>query len=139
MFIKAGDSFHVRLALALILVLGMIGIRPIQPVLAATLLVTNTSDSGPGSLRQAIASAGSGDTISFDSSLGAYSIIDLFSPLVIDKNLTIDASNLANPLPIDLRSGSNIQVLSSTVTILNLVIQRGYNNGNGEPSGPTEI
>jgi hypothetical protein len=32
---------------------------------AATITVTNTNDSGPGSLRDAIANASSGDTINF--------------------------------------------------------------------------
>ena len=36
-----------------------------QQGLAATITVTNVADSGPGSLRQAIASAATGDTIDF--------------------------------------------------------------------------
>jgi hypothetical protein len=35
------------------------------PVFAATLTVTNTYDSGPGSLRDAIAVASPGDTVNF--------------------------------------------------------------------------
>ena len=131
MFTKARNSSGARLALVLILIIGMLKTKPTQPALAATLIVTNTSDSDPGSLRQAIANAGSGDTINFDSSLGSYSIIDLFSPLTIDKNLTIDASSLSNPLPINLRGASNIQIQNSTVTISNLIIQNGFNNGDG--------
>jgi Tol biopolymer transport system component len=131
MFNRAQNFLAARLVLSLTLMLGMLGINPIQSALAATLTVTNTSDSGPGSLRQAIEDAAPGDTITFDSSLGSFSIIDLHSPLLIEKDLTIDGSNLANPLPIDLRGASNIQILNSTVVILNLIIQRGYNDGNG--------
>src|SRR5437879_3936676 len=36
-----------------------------SPTLAASLTVTNTDDSGPGSLRQAILTATPGDTINF--------------------------------------------------------------------------
>ena len=51
--------------------------------------VTNTEDGGEGSLRQAIASASSGDTITF--SLPANSVIALTDgSLSIDKNLTIN-------------------------------------------------
>ncbi|MBN1218620.1 MAG: hypothetical protein JXM69_06820 [Anaerolineae bacterium] len=54
-------------------------------------LVTNASDSDPGSLRQAIADASDGDTITFN---GDYTIY-LNSTLVIDKRLTIDGSGHA--------------------------------------------
>ena len=57
-------------------------------VYATNLTVTNTNDSGAGSLRQAFADAASGDTIDFD--LPAPSIISLTNgDLVLDKNLTI--------------------------------------------------
>lgn len=55
---------------------------------AATLTVTNTADSGAGSLRQAILDAASGDTINF--SLPANSTITLTSvELAVNKSLTI--------------------------------------------------
>ncbi|HKR61038.1 MAG TPA: choice-of-anchor Q domain-containing protein [Pyrinomonadaceae bacterium] len=61
----------------------------ITPQPLSTLTVTNTNDSGPGSLRQAISSANSGDTISF--TLPAGSIITLTSGelLIQNKNLAI--------------------------------------------------
>src|SRR3989441_11849736 len=48
----------------------------------ATLTVTSSADSGPGSLRQAIADARPGDTIDFDSSVTG--TITLFAQFVID-------------------------------------------------------
>ena len=42
-----------------------LGMSPPPVAHAATITVTNTNDSGPGSLRQAIADANSGDTINF--------------------------------------------------------------------------
>ena len=53
---------------------------------AATITVTNTNDSGPGSLRQALANANNGDTINF----GVTGAISLTSGgLGITKNVTI--------------------------------------------------
>ena len=59
---------------------------------AATLTVTTTSDSGAGSLRQAITDANAGDAINF-SVTGA---IILASPLAIAKDLTISGPGAAS-------------------------------------------
>src|SRR5688572_22936100 len=68
---------------------------------AVAISVTNTNDDGAGSLRQAIADASSGDTITF--SLPANSVITLNSDtLSIDKNLTINGPG-ANQLTITRR------------------------------------
>jgi hypothetical protein len=72
----------------LVLLFGLIWILSsgINRVSAATLTVTNNNDSGPGSLRQAIADAAPGDTINF----AVTGTITLTSAeLVIDKDLTI--------------------------------------------------
>jgi parallel beta-helix repeat protein len=94
------------LALALV-VIGVSGVSaqetalgqdtsPLAP--AATIVVTSTADSGPGTLRQALTDAGDGDTIGFDTGIFPSSTpqtITLSSPLpeIITSNLTIDASN----------------------------------------------
>jgi hypothetical protein len=51
--------------------------------------VTNTNDSGPGSLRQALADANDGETINFDAALKGQSIDLTTAELVIDKSVTI--------------------------------------------------
>ena len=61
----------------------------------ATTTVTNTNDSGVGSLRETIARANDGDTIIFSPEL-ANQTIRLDEQLVIDKNLTIDGGNAPN-------------------------------------------
>ena len=54
---------------------------------AATITVTNGSDSGPGSVRQAIVEASAGDTINFAPSVTTVNLTS--DELLIDKNLTI--------------------------------------------------
>ena len=56
---------------------------------AATITVTNTNDSGIGSLRQAISDSSPGDTIDFDSSLNGLTITLTTGELLIDKDLSI--------------------------------------------------
>jgi len=98
---------------------------------AATLTVTNTSDSGSGSLRDAVASAVPGDAINFNLSTPA--TITLGSTLVIGVNLTISGPGQSN-LAI---SGDNaIRVLyinpGVTATIAGLTVR----NGRDDPSDP---
>ena len=56
---------------------------------AAIIIVTNTNDSGPGSLRQALADAPDRGTIQFDPILNGQMINLTSGELVIDKNITI--------------------------------------------------
>jgi hypothetical protein len=81
----------IRHFIAAILPIVVLAVFLVYPVLAATITVTNGDDSGPGSLRQAIANAQPGDTITFT---GDTSII-LSTPLTITKNLTLDGEDHA--------------------------------------------
>lgn len=68
------------------------------PAGAATLVVLNCNDSGPGSLRQAVADAASGDSISFALSSSCSTIHLTSGPITISQQLTIvgpGANNLA--------------------------------------------
>jgi predicted outer membrane repeat protein len=102
-----------------------------------TIAVTNTNDSGSGSLRDAIANAQSGDTIKFDSSL-ANQTITLTKQIEIGagKNLTIDGAE-ANNLTISGDNKSRIFLLNSTsvqptsLTVKNLSLVNGYTNERG--------
>ncbi|MCQ3939330.1 MAG: hypothetical protein DPW18_20140, partial [Chloroflexi bacterium] len=79
----------------LVILVSLLGSTPTQAARAATeWMVTTTSDSGPGSLRQAIADASDGDTITFDPSLAGQTV-HLASPLLIDKGITIDGTSLS--------------------------------------------
>lgn len=66
------------------------------PTATPTTRVTNTNDSGPGSLRQALADASNGDTIHFDASLNRRNVGLTTGELVIDKSISINGpgSNL---------------------------------------------
>ena len=77
-------SWMIVLAL-LALTFGALGVTPAH---AATIVVTNANDSGAGSLRQAIAGAAAGDTITFSGDF----TIRLASPLTIDRDVTIDGA-----------------------------------------------
>src|SRR3954465_11743804 len=57
---------------------------------ATTITVTNGNDSGPGSLRQALADANDGDTINFDASVAAVTLTTV--ELTISNSITISAS-----------------------------------------------
>jgi hypothetical protein len=91
---------------------------------AATITVTNTNDSGPGSLRQALADANDGDLINF---AVAGTITLTSGGLVIDDNVTI-AGPGAGQLSID---GNQTQMCvfgvaaARTVTISGLTISNG--------------
>ncbi|MEE8473420.1 MAG: hypothetical protein V3S82_09655 [Dehalococcoidia bacterium] len=103
---------------------------PIAPVRAATITVTNTDDSGDGSLRQAINAASPGNTIDFS---GAVTGTILTSgALLIDKDLTI-AGPGAGSLSIEGNGSSRIFSVSSdaTVSISGLTITRGNANRGG--------
>jgi uncharacterized delta-60 repeat protein/CSLREA domain-containing protein len=65
----------------------------------APLLVVNTNDDGPGSLRHIITHSNTGDTITFAPPLSGQTI-HLASTLLIDKGLTIDGSSLASHIQI---------------------------------------
>jgi hypothetical protein len=55
----------------------------------ATITVTNTNDSGPGSLRQALADANDGDAINFDPALNGQAIRLTNPALIVDASVNI--------------------------------------------------
>ena len=110
-----------RFALGTILVV-LFTLFASRPASAATIPVTSLADSGPGSLRDAIAAANSGDTLN----VTATGTITLASTLTIGTNLTISGPG-ASSLAID--GGNAFQVFfinnGTTVTISGVTIQNG--------------
>jgi hypothetical protein len=88
------------------------------PVHATTITVVNGNDSGPGSLRQAILNASSGDTINFAPSITTVTLTS--GELVIDKNLTITgpgANRMTVQVNANVISARVFNISSSTVTV----------------------
>jgi hypothetical protein len=102
------------------------------PVHAATITVTNTNDSGPGSLRQALADANDGDTIDF----AVTGIIGLTSgELLVDKAITISGPGAEN-LAVNGNAKDRVfHVTGENVTISGLTITNGNATGNGLGGG----
>ena len=94
---------------------------------ASAQMVTNTADSGPGTLRSAITNAASGAVITFDPSLSG-AIITLSNTLTINTNLTIDASALPGGLQINGNGSVQILNVASNITVFlnSLTITNGY-------------
>jgi LPXTG-site transpeptidase (sortase) family protein len=125
------NAMQKRISL-LTLVLLLFSLSPIQSVQAATLTVSNANGTGVGSLRQAIADANSGDTITFDASLSG-ATITLASPLTLYKNVTIDGSALSSPLSISGNSSVSVFNINSGIAVIldSLTIKYGNANSGG--------
>src|ERR1043165_4210920 len=101
---------------------------------AATVTVSSTNDSGPGSLRQAIAGTAAGDLLGFAPSVtGPIHLVSVGQrgpALVIDKNLTIQGPG-ARVLAVDSGGQSTIVYISSgTVSISGLTLANGHADTN---------
>jgi hypothetical protein len=95
-------------------------------------VVTNTNDSGAGSLRQAIADAQSGETITFDASLSGQTIVLTSGQLTVDKDLDIDASGLATGITVDGNEASRVfKFTSGRSSLAGLALVNGQVNGGG--------
>jgi hypothetical protein len=122
---------------ALLVFAFLLGSAGVQVAWAASLTVTNLNDSGPGSLRQALADAQSGDTITFAPSLAGGTITLTSGKLVVDKDLTI-AGPGANQLALSGNQTSTVFALGPgnvlgtvTVTIQGLTIRDGLSDNSG--------
>jgi predicted outer membrane repeat protein len=98
----------------------------------ATITVTTKNDSGPGSLRQALAIANDGDTIMF---AVTGSIVLTSGELVVDTSITISGPG-ADKLAVDGNASSRVFHIASgkTVSITDLTITNGIASGN-RPAG----
>ncbi len=109
---------------------GTLGVGKALP--AAIIVVTNTNDSGPGSLRQALVDANDGDTINFDSSLNGQKITLTSGQLNVDKDVTISGLG-ANNLAVDGSAQSRVFYVNpgKTVTIEGLTVGNGHSDFGG--------
>ena len=100
------------------------------------ILVTNTADAGPGSLRQTIADALAGDTVIFAGGLSGQTIVLTNGELLLNNNLTIDGSALAGGITISGNGASRVFEVAggATVVLQGLTITNGYADG-GQAGG----
>ncbi|WP_256345047.1 Ig-like domain-containing protein [Pseudomonas gingeri] len=102
----------------------------------ATLTVTNSGDTGAGTLRQALSDAVTGDIVTFSSSM----TVNLNSQLVITKNLTVEGDlNHDGVADVTISGQYKTQVLQVnsgvTATLDGLIITKGLAVGNGAAAG----
>lgn len=120
------------LVLCLFLIfMGSVFILLPAPIAQATdLTVTNNNDSGPGSLRNAISLASSGDTILF--SLAPPAVITLSSQLEITKSLVISGPG-ESLLTISGNNTTRVMTVSTgiTLSLLGVTIANGNTSGFG--------
>src|SRR5215471_10477968 len=108
-----------KICLVCVAVLTCYGLSP--ALNANTLTVTNTNDSGPGSLREALAVAFNGDTI--DATGVSGTILLTSGPLGVNHNVTINGPGAANlavkgnaTFPVFGNSASNATISGFTIT-----------------------
>src|SRR5438270_2187001 len=116
---------RIRFAAACVLLLCAIA----TPARANTITVTNTNDSGPGSLRQALTDANDGDTIEF----AVTGTIGLTSgELLVDKSITVSGPGAEN-LAVNGNNQSRVFHIASgqTVTISGMTITNSHVSDSG--------
>src|ERR1700744_3961214 len=90
---------------------------------ASTVTVTNTNDSGGGSLRQALVSASAGDLIVFDP--GATGTIALATSLTIGQSVTIQGPG-AGAITLDGQGAVRvINITAGTLTLSGVTLANG--------------
>jgi Chlamydia polymorphic membrane protein (Chlamydia_PMP) repeat len=119
-------------SLAAIIALLFTVMGSVQTLHAATITVMNTSDSGAGSLRQALADANNDDTIDATGISGTITLTS--GEVLVDKSVTINGPGATN-LAVDGNGVSRVFYIGSgrTVTIDGLTMTNG--NGGSWSSG----
>ena len=119
-------TWAIRVAAISAIVISALGFPSAPVAHAATRIVLNANNSGAGSLRDTIAIANSGDTITFDPSLNGQTITLTTGELAITKTLTITGPGAA----LLAVSGNNTSRVISvaagvTVSISGLTLRNG--------------
>lgn len=109
-----------------------LGLDLALPADANTWTVTNCNDSGPGSLRQAVADAGSGDTINFAPSPACSVIVLSSGPIDITTDLSLDGPG-STSLAVDGNETVQDFMVDSdvTATIAGLTVENGETSATG--------
>ena len=121
-------NLHMLIAITAVVLAGAAGAR--DAAFASTITVTNSNNSGDGSLRAAIESAYPGDTIEFDLTLPA--VITLEQQLEIDRELAIVGPG-ADQLTLDGNYLCRVFMITQQgeATIEGLTITKGNTDAHG--------
>lgn len=143
-FLSRNGLRHVRQALILLSVALVVAFPNSAGAQVVDPIVQNNNDAGGGSLRQAIADATDGSTITFDIDVSGQTIRLLTGQLAINKNLIIDGSSLPDPITISGDKDNNgmgnagdsrvfdISAGGHNVSLRTLIIAGGYqSSGSG--------
>jgi TIR domain len=117
-------------AIAVVIVVALVVVLVLQNALLRSLpvSVTNMNDAGPGSLRDAINNAHSGDAITFQKTLTG-TIYLKHGELLINKNLTISGPDTFLAIS-GMNKGRVFHIAKGTfVTLSKLTIDNGHTNG----------
>ncbi|MGI8436491.1 MAG: choice-of-anchor Q domain-containing protein [Chthoniobacterales bacterium] len=114
-----GNTSMRTILLSLLFVLGMTGLG--TGLLAATITVANTNDSGAGSLRQAITDAAAGDTITFAAGVTGTITLTSGELLISQSALTIQGPG-ANVLAVSGNDASRVFDIGGNVTVAGATI-----------------
>ncbi len=100
---------------------------------AATITVTNSADSGPGTLRKAIAAAGSTNTVVFATNLSGQTITLTSGQIIISNSVILDASGLVSGIRISGNANSRVFQINqfANVAMTNLTIMNGHAGSDG--------
>jgi hypothetical protein len=103
-------------------------------------VVTTQSDSGAGSLRQAVLNSVSGSKITFASALAGKTITLTSGEIPLSPNIVIDGSSLSSPVQVNGNHASRIfDVFPGATVVLNLlVITNGFTPG-GDVGGAVQV
>ncbi len=94
---------------------------------AADVIVTTAADSGPGSLRQVLADLAAGGGVRFAPALAGQTIVLTSGPLVLSRNVTIDASD-APGLVLSGNGADRVFIVDAgtTATVRRLTVANGF-------------
>ena len=103
-------------------------------------IVTTQSDSGIGSLRQAVLNSVSGSRITFASALAGKTITLTSGEIPLNLNVAVDGSSLSSPVQVNGNHASRIfDIFPGATAVINSLILTNGNATNGNAGGAIQV